>query len=47
MPVLFGLVVILNAAASASPVLVFQKCPKKLSNFNVVTLLANMALLEP
>jgi len=46
-PVPFGLVVILNGAASASPVLVFQKFPNKLSNFNVVILLANMALLEP
>ena len=46
-PVPFGLVVILNGAASASPILVFQKCPNKLSNFNVVILLANMALLEP
>ena len=46
-PVTFGLVVILNGAASASPILAFQKCPNKLSNFNVVILLANMALLEP
>ena len=44
---LFGLVVILNAAASASPILAFQKFPNKLSNFNVVILLANMALLAP
>ena len=46
-PVPFGLVVISNGAASASPILVFQKCPNKLNNFNVVILLANMALLEP
>jgi hypothetical protein len=46
-PVTFGLVVILNGAASASPVLVFQKFPNKLNNFNVVILHANMALLEP
>lgn len=46
-PVSFGLVVILNGAASGSPILVFQKCPNKLNNFNVVILLANMALLEP
>ena len=46
-PVTFGLVVILNGAASPSPILAFQKCPNKLSNFNVVILLANMALLEP
>ena len=29
-PVPFGLVVISNGAASASPILVFQKCSKKL-----------------
>ena len=46
-PVPFGLVVILTGAASASPILAFQKFPNKLSNFNVVILLANMALLEP
>ena len=35
-----------DGAVSASPILVFQKCPNKLNNFDVLILLAKMALVK-